>query len=310
MKRKTFFSFILFLIHTLIKAQTNAIFTNDAVNNQVIFPSQNIATNGIGLLTSFKNIVISGNKTTLKLAAANFSLSQNRAKIGLYYLNYQQNIISQNTLGLNFTYKINLWKGQLASCIGYDIQNYQFQNINILDLDDVNIPFQKQSMYWKSSLIYSFSYLYNDLSIAVSGIQHLSNYQDIAPINTQNQLYSFVSYKFRKNTNIFEPLILVRYLAKDFYINDYMAYWSHNGVFKFGIGYRTNQTIITNIDLSLNKLSNKIPENLSIAYAFDYAFGNSNSLVANELMIKYVISNDGLFRNPQNIKPYKSPVFF
>lgn len=311
MKQILFTLFNIICFTPLLFSQEGKVMTNLQANNDLLFPSQNILFPGIGISVLSKTSNIAGNKTDLKLANAHFSLLNNNAKLGINVLNKQQNTLTQNYFGINFTYKINLGNGLLASCLGINSENINLQNLNILDIDDANIPFQNQGSYWQTNILYALSYQYKALSLAFSANKNLSanaNNLHFAPNSNQHYL---LHYYFPINTKSqLETSLLVRTNHLKYFLNDYLLFWSKPNVIKIGFGYRTNQSMISIVDLSLNQLVKKIPNQFVMSYAFDYPFLTSNSFQSHEIMLRYFIPCDNFTKKLKQAQPFKSPVFF
>jgi hypothetical protein len=309
MKASVLIVLILFL-SCAVHAQNHKLFTSQTANDYLLFPTQTFKEEGIGVLCDTKITSISGISINASLLASHFSVLNHKAKISFAYHHSSGNLINQHFGNANFSYRVNLGNGKLSSALGYGLLTSKVQPLNILDLDDANIPMMNYNASYCSTLHLSLAYELKNLNLAFTRVHQLDEPEINYDMN-QNAYYFLTQYLFKINEkHSLNPMLLIRNINHDDFVHDYNLIYQHQYIGKIAFGYRTNQSLLTCMEFNGNKFIKQWPKELSFAYAFDYSISSRNSYLSNEIVLKYVFKNNAYSNKIMPNSPYKSPVFF
>ena len=301
-----FLFIILFQIQLYSYAQSISLVSAPYVNSSVFTTANNAFDDGISFMAMNKNVHIAGNKIALNIAHFNYSFSQSRANIGAFFQNQQLDLFNQNQMSLNFSYKINLGQGSFVSNLGYLYSFQNYSQLNVLDDNDEFHPINQLNSSSNAGLQYSFAYKNKHFNSAISGIEVFERHNIIF----KNQYNALLKYQFNVSLkDEIQATIFARYNQSENFVNDYLLQLNHNKLFSLGLGWRSSNTLLSLVELQINKLVKKIPQQLTLAYLFDAGIGN-NAIVGNEIMLKYFIHNDTFTKRYKKLKNFKSPVLF
>ena len=174
MKKIFFLHIVLSLFVYEIVAQQTKIISNSYSNNSLLFPSNNSLIKPTSFQVCSKVNLIGNNLINYNFASAQFSIINEKAKIGINFINTQQNILAQNAASLNLTYHIKYDKGLFATSLGLTTENSQLKSLNILDPTDPDIPPNINDYNWQSNFNYGFTYQYQQLILSFSGAKFLN----------------------------------------------------------------------------------------------------------------------------------------
>ena len=310
MKKIFFLHIVLSLFVYEIVAQQTKIISNSYSNNSLLFPSNNSLIKPTSFQVCSKVNLIGNNLINYNFASAQFSIINEKAKIGINFINTQQNILAQNAASLNLTYHIKYDKGLFATSLGLTTENSQLKSLNILDPTDPDIPANINDYTWNSYFNYGFTYQYQQLILSFSGAKFLNKSNSYLFINEYNNQNFLAIYKYKLDEkNCLETMVLLRNINDKIFINDYNFYWNTAYNLKFGLGYRSNQIILSSIDIKLNQVIKQIPNDLYLVYTFDYSVAEINSFISNEIMLRYMINSDRSTKKLLKSSPQKSPIF-